>query len=172
MKKASVRAPRPDRPQLPHGYIHRGKKGMLSWDDAGRVLSGGRFYWIATTDRDGRPHLVQQWGAWIDGHLYFEGSERTRWARNLARDARIGFGTQSGTRAVMAEGMAGVVRGVERSLAERIARQYATKYGRTFSYRPKPEGYEKGYVFRVRPTKVVVFDLKAFSASATRFVLS
>lgn len=143
---------------------------MLAWADAERVLAAGRFYWIATTDADGRPHLVQQWGAWIDARLYFEGSERTRWAHNLARDPRIGFGTQAATRAAMAEGIAEVVRGVETSLARRIAQQYAAKYGRTFGYRPKPEGYEKGYVFRVRPTKVVVFDLKAFSASATRFV--
>ncbi|MBU6423595.1 MAG: pyridoxamine 5'-phosphate oxidase family protein [Chloroflexi bacterium] len=162
--------PKRDRPQLPHGYTHRGQKGMLAWEDAEKVLSGGRFYWIATTDVDGRPHLVQQWGAWVDRHLYFEGSERTRWARNLARDARIGFGTQSGTRSVMAEGTVDVVRAVEHALAERISRQYTTKYGRTFRYRPKAEQYETGYVFRVRPTKIVVFDLKAFSTSATRFV--
>ncbi len=60
VKKASPGIPTRDRPALPHGYISRGQKGMLAWADAERVLTAGRFYWIATTDADGRPHLVQQ----------------------------------------------------------------------------------------------------------------
>jgi len=142
---------------------------MLDWSDAERILRGGRYYWIATTDADGGPHLVQQWGAWIDEHLYFEGSERTRWARNLARDPRVGFGTQSGTRAAFGQGAVEVVRGVEPDVAKRIASQYVTKYGRTFAYRPKPEQYEKGPVFRATPSKIIAFDVKHFTASGTRF---
>jgi nitroimidazol reductase NimA-like FMN-containing flavoprotein (pyridoxamine 5'-phosphate oxidase superfamily) len=172
MPKARAARPKRDRPQLPDGYISRAAKGMLGWDDAERILAGGRFYWIATTSADRRPHLVQQWGAWVDGHFYFEGSEATRWARNLAREPRIGFGTMVGTRAVMCDGTADVIRGVARDLAVKIARQYATKYGRTFDYRPKPEGYEKGHVFRVRPRKVVLFDVKEFATAATRFTFA
>jgi nitroimidazol reductase NimA-like FMN-containing flavoprotein (pyridoxamine 5'-phosphate oxidase superfamily) len=142
---------------------------MLDWNDAERILRGGRYYWIATTDADGGPHLVQQWGAWIGEHLYFEGSERTRWARNLERDPRVGFGTQSGTRAVFGQGTVDVVRGVEPPVAKRIASQYTAKYGKTFDYRPKPEQYEKGPVFRARPSKLIVFDVKHFNTSATRF---
>src|SRR5207302_851630 len=81
--------PRRDRPQLPKGYLSKSTRGMLEWSDVERILRGGRFYWISTTDEDGRPHLVQQWAAWVDDHLYFEGSERTHWAQNLARDARV-----------------------------------------------------------------------------------
>ena len=158
-----------DRPQLPKGYISTRSKGMLAWADAERVLRGGRYYWIATTDADGAPHLIQQWGAWVDGCFWFEGSEKTRWARNLARDARIGFGTQIEHEAAMCEGVVEVVRGVERPTAARIAKEYAGKYGRVFSYRPKPEQYEKGPAFRARPTKVIVFDVKRFNTSATRF---
>ncbi len=170
MRKRTDAGPKRDRPQLPRGYISRGPKGMLSWTDAEQILRLGRFYWIATTDRDGRPHLVQQWGAWVDGHLYFEGSERTRWARNLARDHRVGFGTHTGSRAVMAEGTVDVVRGLDDAVARRIARQYGTKYGRTFAYHPKATSYVTGPVFRAAPSKLIVFDLKAFNTSATRFV--
>lgn len=172
MTRPSPAGPTRDRPQLPQGYISRAPKGLLTWVDAERILARGRFYWIATTDADGRPHLVQQWGAWLDGHLYFEGSERTRWARNLARDPRVGFGTQAGTRAAMCEGRVDVVRGVPHELAVRIARQYGAKYGRTFDYKPKPDGYETGHVFRAAPTKIVVFDLKHFNTSATRFTFA
>jgi hypothetical protein len=142
---------------------------MLAWADAELILRSGRYVWLATTDRDGRPHLVQQWGAWVDRHLWFEGSDRTRWARNLARDPRVGFGTQTGSRAAYGEGTVDVVRGVERDLARRIARQYAAKYGRTFGYRPDAASYERGPVFRVTPSKLIVFEVKLFETSATRF---
>ena len=158
-----------DRPDLPKGYISRRLKGMLDWADAERVLGLSRYYWIATTDRDGRPHLIQQWGAWVDGAFWFEGSDETRWARNLARDGRLGFGGQVGTRAVMAEATGEIVRRVDRAIAEQLAKRYSSKYGATFSYRPKPEQYLNGHAFRARPTKVILFDVKRFNTSATRF---
>ena len=158
-----------DRPELPKGYISRAPKGMLEWKDAERILRFSRYYWIATTDADGRPHLIQQWGAWVDDAFWFEGSDRTRWARNLARDPRLGFGGQVGTRAVMAEATVDVIRGVDRPVAERIAKQYASKYGSAFAYRPKPEQYVRGHAFRARPTKLILFDVKHFDTSATRF---
>jgi hypothetical protein len=142
---------------------------MLEWKDAERILRLSRYYWIATTDRDGRPHLIQQWGAWVEGAFWFEGSEETRWARNLARDPRLGFGGQVGTRAIMAEATVDVVRGMSAATAEQLSKQYGKKYGTTFSYRPKPDQYLKGHAFRARPTKLIAFDVKLFNTSATRF---
>lgn len=71
-------APKRDRPRMPEGYITRTPRGMMSWAEARRILKDGRYIWLATTSADGRPHLVQQWGVWIDDTLWFEGSERTR----------------------------------------------------------------------------------------------
>jgi hypothetical protein len=76
---------------------------------------------------------------------------------------------QNGDRAVYGDAIVDVVRGVDRKLATKIARQYASKYGRTFKYRPKPEQYEKGHVFRARPEKLIAFDVKKFNTSAARF---
>src|SRR5437588_649039 len=121
-----------------------------------------------TTGPDGRPHIVQSGGVWVDGALYFEGSERTRWARNLARDPRVGFGMEAGHRTVYGEATADIIRGPDRKLATKIATAYAAKYGRTFKYRPKPEQYEKGHVFRARPEKLIAFDVKTFNTSAAR----
>lgn len=143
---------------------------MLAWPAVERIVLRSPYLWIATTDDDGRPHLVQQWGVWVDGILYFEGSERTRWARNLARDPRLGFGMQVADRAIYGDAVVDVVRGVEPKLAVKIAKQYASKYGRGFKYRPKPEQYEKGHVFRARPVKLIAFDLHHFTTSAARFV--
>lgn len=145
---------------------------MLSWTAVERLLKTAPYLWIATNDGDGRPHLVQQWGVWVDGVLYFEGSERTRWARNLARDPRLAFGFQHKDTAAYGEATVDVLRGPDRKLATRIAKQYAAKYGTGFKYRPKPEQYEKGYVFRARPEKLIAFDVKKFNSSAARFTFA
>lgn len=163
------RGPKRDRPQLPKGYISRAPRGMIAWDDAERVLRSAAYMWIATTDADGRPHLVQQWFAWVDGHVYFEGSDRTRWARNLARDRRIAFGMQLEHWAAYGEGSAVRASSLPKSVALAVAGGYARKYGRGFGYRPEAKGYEEGGAFRISPEKLIVFDVKRFNASATRF---
>ncbi len=165
-------APSRDRPRLPEGYITMAPKGMLSWASVERILRGFPYLWIATTDPDGSPHLVQQWGVWVDGVLYFEGSDRTRWARNLARDPRLAFGVQSADRAAYGEAIVDIVHGVEPRLAAKIAKRYAAKYGKVFKYRPEPGQYTKGHVFRARPTKLIAFDVKKFNTSAARFTFS
>lgn len=162
-------APRRDRPQLPKGYIKRTPKGMLTWPAAKTILTTFPYLWIASTNEDGAPHLVQQWGVWVDDVLYFEGSDKARWARNLAREPRLAFGVNVGDKAVYGSAMVDIVRGAPHALALKIARQYAAKYGKGFSYRPKPEQYEKGHVFRARPTKLIAFDVKRFDTSAARF---
>jgi hypothetical protein len=164
-----MKAPARDRPKLPKGYITTAQKGMLSWSAVEKLLRAAPYFWLATTNEDGRPHLIQQWGVWIDQQLFFDGSERTRWARNIARDPRIGFGIQSGNNAAYGDGTAEIVRGVPQALARRIAAQYGAKYGPGFKYRPKAEQYITGYTFGVRPEKLIAFDVKKFNTSATRF---
>jgi len=161
--------PKRDRPQLPPGYITRAPAGMLTWTSVQRMLRSARYLWISTTGADGAPHLVEQWCAWVDDTLYFEGSDRTRWARNLARDPRLGFGVQVGDRAAYGQALVDVARGLERAVAARIARQYAAKYGADFDYRPGVEQYATGPLFRARPTKLIAFDVQRFNTSATRF---
>jgi hypothetical protein len=164
-----VTTPRRDRPQLPTGYITTAPKGMLTWAAAKKILTTFPYLWIATTNTDGWPHLVQQWGVWVDDVLYFEGSDRTRWARNLARDPRLGWGANVADRAVYGEAVVDILKAVEHRLAVKIAKAYAAKYGRGFKYRPKPEQYEKGGVFRARPLKLIAFDVRKFNTSAARF---
>ena len=167
-----MKAPARDRPKMPEGYIAAGSKGMLPWSAAERLLTTAPYVWLATTGADGGPHLVQQWAVWIDQHLYFDGSERTRWARNLARDPRLSFGAQQGHRAIYGDGRVELVRAVTPALARRIARQFSAKYGSGFKYRPKAAQYENGYVYKVSPEKLIAFDVKKFNTSATRFRFS
>jgi hypothetical protein len=142
---------------------------MLTWVSVQRVFRAARYLWISTTGADGSPHLVEQWCAWVDDTLFFEGSERTRWARNLARDPRLAFGVQVGDRAAYGQAVVDVARGLDRAVAAKIARQYAAKYGPDFDYRPPAAQYEEGPIFRARPTKIIAFDVRRFNTSATRF---
>jgi hypothetical protein len=109
---------------------------------------------------------------WVDQQLWFEGSERTRWGRNLARDPRISFGMQVAHNAGYGDGMAEIVRSVPLPIARRVAAQYGAKYGPTFKYRPTAEQYAKGHAFRLRPEKLIAFDVKKFNSSATRFTFA
>jgi hypothetical protein len=165
-----MKAPARDRPKLPEGYITTDPKGMLTWSTVEPLLLKAPYFWIATTSDDGGPHLIQTWAVWLDQQLWFEGSDRTRWARNLARDPRIGFGMQSGHKAAYGNGNAEIVRSVPIALARKIAGQYGAKYGPGFKYRPKAEQYAKGHAFRLRPEKLIAFDVKRFNTSATRFM--
>lgn len=167
-----MKAPSRDRPKLPKGYITTGPKGMLTWSAVEKLLRTAPYFWIATTSADGRPHLIQTWAVWIDQQLWFEGSERTAWARNLARDPRISFGMQSANDAAYGDGIAEFVRGAPAPLARRIAAQYGAKYGPGFKYRPKAEQYITGTTYCVRPEKLIAFDVKKFNTSATRFTFA
>jgi len=44
--------------------------------------------WLATIDADGSPHLTGIGALWADATFWFETGERSRKARNLARDPR------------------------------------------------------------------------------------
>src|ERR1700687_4673895 len=90
----SVVSPSRDRPRLPKGYIKDTPKGMLTWAAAKKILTTAPYVWLATTGDDGTPHLIQSWAVWVDDVLYFEGSEKTRWAKNLSREPRLACGMQ------------------------------------------------------------------------------
>jgi len=90
---------------MPKGYgVPNSAPGMVPWETTRSLLERATSYWLVTIDPDGKPHLVGQWGAWIDDRWYFEGGADTKWARNVAREPRIAMGAERGTAAVMVEG--------------------------------------------------------------------
>jgi len=44
--------------------------------------------WLATINGDGSPHVTGIGALWVDGAFWFETGDRTRKAKNLARDSR------------------------------------------------------------------------------------
>lgn len=158
---------------MPQGYISaKTASGMVSWARVQDLLERGTGYWLATTDPDGRPHLVQQWGAWVDGRLFFEGSAETRWARNLARDARAVMSVERGSEIVIVYGTVTLGAPAERTILEDVARAYVRKYGRGYDYKPNADEFEKRGINVLVPTKALSWDVKTFGKSPTRFVFA
>lgn len=128
---------------------------------------------MARDDRPRRtPHLIQQWGAWVDGRWFFEGDPKTRWARNLARDPRAALSVERGSELVIVYGRVTLGARAERAALERIARAYARKYGRTYRYRPTAAQFEERGINSLTPGKALSWDLKTFGTSQTRFRFS
>ena len=158
-------APQAARPHIPGYGIPDVTEGMLSWAEVRGAFTTAPRYWIATTDRDGAPHLIQQWGAFIDACLYFEGGSETRWARNLAREPRIGVSVEADGLAIMLEGR------VERltpdtALADAIIASYRTK---PYGYIPDPKNWDGDGLVAVRPARVFAWRYENFTTTATRF---
>lgn len=170
-KKKSAE-PRRRRPTLPAGYLSaKSDRGMVPWSRARELLERAENYWLATTDPDGAPHLVGQWGAWADDHWYFEGSPDTRWARNLKRDRRAVVSVERGSEVAIVYGEATLGARVPLEVRERIAKAYGAKYGRKYDYRPTAAQFAERGMNALVPSKVLSWDVKTFGTSLTRFDL-
>lgn len=154
---------------IPKGYgVPKVRAGMLAWDEVRTALEKSGRFWIATTNPNGGPHLIQQWGAWVGDRFYFEGGSDTRWARNIVRDSRIVLSCDHGDMAVIVHGTADNMK-PDRALAERIVRSYTARYKRKYDYAPKGTSWDEAGIWTVTPTKVLAWVVARFSKSATRF---
>jgi Pyridoxamine 5'-phosphate oxidase len=95
--------PTASRPDVPGYGIPKVRRGLLPWSHAVERLEAAREYWVTTADRDGRPHAVPVWGAWVEDVLLFGGGP-TRWARNLAANPEVVVHLESGVDVVIVEG--------------------------------------------------------------------
>jgi len=151
-----------ERPQAPSGYGYAtGPKGMLSWDEVGGAIAGAKIYWIGTTRPDGSSHLHPIWGGRVGEHLYFEGGDTTRWARNLSADARVSFGVEFNGLHISGRGTAAP--GPAGEDFDALTANYASKY----DYTPQTDSF---YV--VTPEVIIALNMssmESFAASPTKF---
>jgi hypothetical protein len=135
-------------------------EGLLPWEFVGEKLAGDRSYWITTVRPDGFPHVRPTWGVWVDEAFYCGGGERTRWIRNLERNADIVVHREDAEEVVILEGRAERIddETADSELVERLEAAYEEKYdvrhGTPF--------------FRVRPD--AVFAWGDFPTDATRWL--
>jgi PPOX class probable F420-dependent enzyme len=94
---------------------------ILDWSPIEARLAGGieqapggggpdrHTCWLATIDADGSPHVTGVGAVWVNGAFWFETGERTRKARNLARDPRCTLSVATRDFDLTAEGEAHLV---------------------------------------------------------------
>jgi nitroimidazol reductase NimA-like FMN-containing flavoprotein (pyridoxamine 5'-phosphate oxidase superfamily) len=83
-------------------------------------------YWLATVRPNGAPHVMPVLAVWVDGRLFFSAGERTRKARNLARDSRCVLTVEEEPVDLVVEGEASIVR--DDATLARVADAYASIY--------------------------------------------
>jgi PPOX class probable F420-dependent enzyme len=143
------------------GYgLPQSGKGLLPWKWAEQRLKESHNYWISTTRPDGAPHTMIVWGLWRDGAFYFSTGQKSRKARNLARNPRCVVCTERAEQAVIVEGTAEVVR--DRGLLKWFNKDYETKYKWDMSGFSEP-------IYRVRPRVAFGLYEKDFVGRATRW---
>jgi len=134
---------------------------MLAWDRISAALADAHVYWIGTARPDGSPHLHSIWGGFVADHLYIEGGDTTRWARNILADPRVSFGAESGGLHISGRGV------VVRTGAGRHFEMLRANYGDKYGYQPATDEF-----WRIQPSTVIALDmssLESFAQSPTRF---
>lgn len=163
--KSPAKAPIASRPHIPDYGIPKSKTGMLPWSHVTERMEKAKAYWVATVDARGRPHATPVDGAWIDDALYFGGSPKVRWNRNLTANPNVCIHIGLDYDVVIMHGMAEPMGALDHALAVRVADTINAKYG----YGVKAENYEQGpagaYVFRPR----TVFAWSSFPKDVTRW---
>lgn len=130
----------------PKGYAFpTSEEHLLAWEEAERRLVATPFYWLATTNPDGTPHVRPVWGVWVGRCLYFDGHPHTRWARNLLREPRASVHLESAANALIVEGVGEDLERTDEGLSRQIAGSWDDKYGRLV-----PDPAVRG-IFRLTP---------------------
>jgi nitroimidazol reductase NimA-like FMN-containing flavoprotein (pyridoxamine 5'-phosphate oxidase superfamily) len=148
----------------------------LTWADARTRLADNETYLLATTDPDGRPHVVPVLGLWLEGAVCFNTGRQARKARNLAQNDGCAVTVPGHDIDLVLEGRARLMR--EAAQLQRVADQFQVKYLWWHPIVSDGEFYDPAdtalsdprYVFAVEPTKVFAFGKeKGFSATRWRF---
>lgn len=157
--------PRITRPHFPEGYM-ADPKATVDWGMTVEKLCDAKNYWVCTADKDGKPHAVPVWAAWVEGRIYFDGSAKTRYARNIKHQPYVVVHLENGSDVVIVEGIAEHVKGLPKSITSKISEQYKRKYAGD-GYTPEPDQWDESGLFSVRPVKALAWT--EFSFDPTKF---
>jgi hypothetical protein len=144
---------RPDSPPPSYGVPRRGGR-YVAWSHVIERLIGAEAYWLATVMRDGRPHVVPIWGAFVEDDLYLEtGDPNTIKNRNLAHDGRVVVHLDDVNDVVIVRGTAHTIR-PDAALGRALAAAMHAKYP---GYARTPDSWDEGGMVRVDPAAVLAW---------------
>jgi Pyridoxamine 5'-phosphate oxidase len=129
-----------------------------TWANARGYLQESRAtYWLATVRPNGAPHVMPVLAVWVDGRLFFSAGERTRKARNLARDARCVLTVEEEPVDLVVEGNASIVR--DDAMLARVADAYASIYSWHVTVRQGALHHDAGGAPTAGPPPYDVFEV-------------
>jgi hypothetical protein len=116
---------------MPQHYEQASGDHQLPWSHAEERLHSASVFWLATTRRDGSPHVTPIWGIWIDDSLYFSGIPTAGWAKNLVRNPRAAVHLESGEDVLILDGFVEDLETIPEALvADEIITRWTSMYGR------------------------------------------
>ena len=130
-------------------------------------------YLLATTDSDGRPHVVPVLAVWLEGTVCFVTSRQARKARNLAENNGCAVTVPGPDVDLVLEGAAHRVRDAAR--LGQIAELFPAKYPWWHPFVRDGEFHDPSdsdprHVYAIEPARVFAFGKeKGFSATRWRF---
>lgn len=160
-----MKTPKVTRPIFPPGYVD-GPSAYLTWEWVVTQLTESKHYWLCTVRPDGRPHVVPRWCVYLDGKIYYDGSPETRHARNIEGNPNVSLHLESGTEAVILEGISSPVGKPSPDLGKRLSQAYK-KY-REMGYSPKPNSWDEGGLYVFTPRQCIAWS--NFTKDPTKFV--
>jgi hypothetical protein len=99
----------------------------IDWEEAVRLFAGERWYWVATTGDEGRPHLRPVLAVYLDERIYSTTSPAARKGRNLTRRPSAALAARAPAIDIVIEG--GVAWIDDRQRLQRVGDAYRDKYG-------------------------------------------
>jgi hypothetical protein len=87
-----------------------GNSRPVRWEDALQRLTKGGWFWLATVQPNGAPHVMPLFAVWSVSALYVASKGTAKKSRNLAADGRCVITTDAGDLHLIVEGVARRVR--------------------------------------------------------------
>lgn len=154
------------RPKFPPGYVDN-PTSEVAWEHVAQQLTEAKNYWLCSVRPDGRPHVIPRWAVFVDRKVYYDGSPKTRHARNILENPHISLHLESGDQVIILEGTSQPAERPSPELAQKLAQAYKTKYA-VHGYAPEPDQWDEGglYVFTIQQ----VIAWTNFLTDPTKFV--
>jgi hypothetical protein len=154
------------RPQFPKGYVDK-PVSYLTWDWAAAQLTESKHYWLCSVRPNGKPHVVPRWGVFLDEKFYYDGSPETRHSRNIQSNPNVSLHLESGTQAIILEGIAEPAGKPSAEFGRRLSREFKKKYS-DLGYAPEPDSWNAGGLFVFTPRQCIAWS--KFTEDPTKFI--
>jgi hypothetical protein len=99
----------------------------IDWDETVRLFAAERWYWVATTGHEGRPHLRPVLAVWVDERIYSTTNPAARKGRDLTSTPSAALAARAPDVDIVIEGTVAWIDDDQQ--LRRVGDAYRDKYG-------------------------------------------